>query len=89
MLPDLGEADVLGGPEAQFSLITRAVFSRSTPHVGCEGSSLVAELAAVGVLVAGLAPKPGWLPGAHVEAAGGWHWVPVQLALWPREDQGW
>ena len=43
MLPDLGEeGDVLGGPEAQFSLITRAVSSRSTPYVGCEGSSLVA-----------------------------------------------
>lgn len=58
MLPDLGEAgDGLGGPEAQFTLITRAVSSRSTPNVGCEGSSPVAELTAVGVLVGRAGPQ--------------------------------
>lgn len=58
MLPDLGEAgDALGGPGAQFSLITRALSLRSTPNVCCESSSLVAELTAVGVLVGRAGPQ--------------------------------
>lgn len=91
MLPDLGEEDVLGGPEAQFSLITRAVSSRS-PLCGLRGFISCGRADCCGC-----AGRQGWPPSPvgcqelmwRLPAAGGWGWVPVKLALWPRQDKGW
>ena len=54
---------VLWGPAAHFPLITRAIWSRGTPCVGCVNPSVVVGLTTVGVLVGGTGLWPGWLPG--------------------------